>query len=62
MKFGLAGQICHPNGTLAVMDTSALRLTCHFPYRQLAAFHDLASLALDFCWPNSQVISHGMMS
>ncbi len=39
-----------------MLDTQALRLTCHFPYKQLAAFHDLASLSLDFCWPNSQVI------
>ena len=33
------------------MDTSKLSLTCHFPYKQLAAFQSLESLALDFCRP-----------
>ena len=53
-----AGQVCHANGTLAIMDTTALHPTCYFPYRQLAAFKSLASLALDYCLPNSQVNSH----
>ena len=51
------GQVCFANGTLAVMDITALHATCYFPYRQLAAFKSLASLALDFCPPNSQVTS-----
>lgn len=33
------------------MDTTKLSLTCHFPYKQLAAFQSLESLALDFCRP-----------
>ena len=56
-----AGQVCHANGTLAVMDTTALHPTCYFPYRQLAAFKSLASLALDYCLPNSQVTSHSCL-
>ena len=52
-----AGQVCHANGTLAVMDTMALRLTCYFPYRQLPAFKSLASLALDSRLPSPLVTS-----
>ena len=52
----IAGQACYSNGSLAVLDTSTLRLSCDFPYRQLAAFQSLASLSIGFfCRPRSYV-------
>lgn len=46
-----AGNVCHSNGTLAVLDTRQLKLYCHFPYPELAAFKSLNSLSLEFCRP-----------